>query len=93
MAMAYRHAWELIDDMNQCFRQPVVETASGGRSGGGARLTPFGEELIERFHSMEAAVRSTIATDLAALDAEVGPSGRGTAPRRASRRRARPSSS
>jgi molybdate transport system regulatory protein len=71
MGMAYRHAWELIDDMNQCFRTRVVETASGGRAGGGAELTDFGRELVRRFRAMEAAARDAMATDLEALEREV----------------------
>lgn len=67
MGMAYRHAWEMIDDLNQAFGRPAVETASGGPSGGGARLTKFGEELVRRFRSMEAATNRAIARDLRAL--------------------------
>ena len=72
MQMAYRHAWELIDDLNQGFGRPVVETASGGRAGGGARLTGFGEELVRRFRSMEASTERAIARDLRALDPSLG---------------------
>ena len=68
MGMAYRHAWELIDDLNQCFREPVVTTAAGGRSGGGATLTTFGAELLRRFRSMEQDAARAIARDLAALE-------------------------
>jgi len=68
MGMAYRHAWELIDDLNRCFREPVVRTSAGGRSGGGAHLTAFGEELVRRFRAMERAAGSAMADDLAALD-------------------------
>ena len=68
MEMAYRHAWELIDDLNQGFGRAVVETASGGRAGGGARLTKFGEELVRRFRAMEASTERAIARDLRALD-------------------------
>jgi molybdate transport system regulatory protein len=75
MGMAYRHAWELLDDLNRCFRSPVVKTVSGGRSGGGARLTPFGAELARRFRAMEQAARSAMADDLAALEAQVAEPG------------------
>jgi molybdate transport system regulatory protein len=75
MQMAYRHAWELIDDLNQGFGRPVVETASGGRAGGGARLTRFGEELVRRFRSMEASTERAIARDLRALDPSLARSG------------------
>jgi len=67
MGMAYRHAWEMIDDLNRGFRRTVVETASGGQAGGGAALTPFGAELVRRFRSMEAATHRAIASDLRAL--------------------------
>ncbi len=67
MGMAYRHAWELVDDLNRCFREPVVETVAGGRAGGGATVTARGAELIERFHAMEAAAEAAIAADLELL--------------------------
>jgi molybdate transport system regulatory protein len=86
MAMAYRHAWELIDDLNQGFGRAVVETASGGRAGGGARLTTFGEELVRRFRAMEASTARVIARDLRAL---TPPRARTSRPRRAAPPRAR----
>ena len=70
MGMAYRHGWELIDDMNRCFRSPVVTGVSGGRAGGGATLTPFGEEVVRRFRSMEQLGRAAVAEDLDALERE-----------------------
>ena len=57
LGMAYRHAWELIDDMNRAFDSPVVRAASGGRAGGGARLTRLGRSVALRFRAMEAAAR------------------------------------
>jgi molybdate transport system regulatory protein len=74
LGMAYRHAWELIDDLNQGFDAPVVETASGGRSGGGARITPFGEELIRRYRATEQATRRIVDRELAALERQAGAS-------------------
>ncbi|HXV37417.1 MAG TPA: hypothetical protein VEC18_09715, partial [Myxococcota bacterium] len=68
MGMAYRHAWELIDDLNQCFREPVLVATPGGHAGGGASLTPFGEALVRRFRAMEHAASRAIARDLAALE-------------------------
>jgi molybdate transport system regulatory protein len=89
MGMAYRHAWELIDDMNQCFRSPVVTGTSGGRAGGGATLTPFGEEVVRRFRAMEKRARKAMAQDVEALDREVvgaaAPAKRSRPPTRRSR--------
>jgi molybdate transport system regulatory protein len=58
----------MLDDMNQCFREPVIETETGGRSGGGAQITGFGRELIERFRAMQARADAALAEDLEALD-------------------------
>ena len=67
LGMAYRHAWELVDDLNACFAPGVVEAAPGGKEGGGARLTAFGEELVRRFRAMEATASAAIEPELAAL--------------------------
>ncbi len=53
MAMSYRRAWLLIESLNTSFREPVVDTRSGGRSGGGARLTAFGRDLVLRYRTLE----------------------------------------
>src|SRR5207247_369152 len=42
LGMSYRRAWLLIDTMNRCFKNPIVEAEAGGRSGGGTRLTATG---------------------------------------------------
>jgi len=49
MEMSYRHAWELVDSMNRQARNPFVETAAGGKGGGGARLTEAGDRAIRLF--------------------------------------------
>lgn len=69
MGMAYRHAWEMIDDLNGCFAQPVVRVAIGGRTGGGAELTPWGRELIERFRAIEVLTQEAVGAAVADLAA------------------------
>lgn len=49
MDMSYRHAWELIDSMNRQAPKPFVETAAGGKGGGGTRVTEAGEKAIILF--------------------------------------------
>lgn len=49
MEMSYRHAWELVDSMNKQTKKPLVGVATGGRGGGGARLTSEGEKAIKLF--------------------------------------------
>lgn len=49
MNMAYRHAWDLVDSMNRQAKEPFVEVATGGKGGGGARVTAAGKHAIKRF--------------------------------------------
>jgi molybdate transport system regulatory protein len=64
LEMSYRRAWLLVDTMNQCFRHPLVETATGGKSGGGARVTEFGLEVLERYQHMEARASAAVSSEL-----------------------------
>jgi molybdate transport system regulatory protein len=74
MGMSYKRAWLLIDSLNQCFTKPVVISATGGRRGGGARLTPFGIDLLNRYRRMEADAASSFEEDLRALERFAAPS-------------------
>jgi len=49
MDMAYRHAWDLVDSMNRQAKEPFVEVATGGKGGGGAKVTKTGEQAIKMF--------------------------------------------
>ncbi len=49
MGMSYKRAWELVDSMNRQSRTPLVEKTTGGKGGGGARLTQAGEKAIGTF--------------------------------------------
>ena len=68
LGMSYRRAWLLIDDMNRCFRAPVVATQPGGVKGGGAALTPFGVALIENYRAIEAQAAAAAMPRLQALE-------------------------
>lgn len=69
MDMSYRRAWQLVDALNTMFSQPSVISQRGGKQGGGAVLTAFGEELILRFRQMEDQLAQAVADDLAWLAA------------------------
>ncbi|MCE2492284.1 MAG: LysR family transcriptional regulator [Alphaproteobacteria bacterium] len=64
LGMSYRRAWQLIDATNKYFRQPLVETATGGRGGGGATVTSFGEEVLDRFRTIEAKAVASVDRDI-----------------------------
>jgi molybdate transport system regulatory protein len=64
MGMSYRRAWLLADEINRMFREPSIFTRHGGKSGGGAGLTPFGETLLKACRRMDAESRKALSTDL-----------------------------
>lgn len=64
MGMSYRRAWLLADEINRMFREPSIVTRHGGKSGGGAGLTAFGEQLLATCRRMEAESRRALEADL-----------------------------
>ena len=73
MDMSYRRGWLLADELNRMFRQPVIATKHGGKSGGGATLTDFGTELLLRFRAMERRTQDVLKSDLDWLAAHAAP--------------------
>ena len=71
MDMSYKRAWDLVDELNRVCRQPVVERQAGGKNGGGAALTPFGEALVARYRRIERTAASAVKKELAALRSEI----------------------
>lgn len=54
LGMSYRRTWLLVDEMNRCFRERVVETIQGGGTERGARLTAAGIEALASYRMLEA---------------------------------------
>ena len=72
MEMSYRRAWLLVDDMNRCFKKPVVETATGGKRGGGTLVTSSGIEVIRLYRRIEAIAARAAGRDLSTLEGMLG---------------------
>ena len=64
MEMSYRRAWLLVDTMNQAFKSPVVVTLTGGKASGGAAVTEFGKEVLQRYSEMEEKASASVAREL-----------------------------
>jgi molybdate transport system regulatory protein len=62
MRMSYRRAWLLLHTTEAGWRQPLVERATGGRGGGGARLTPFGHRVLEAYRAVEGRLQEDVRT-------------------------------
>ena len=72
MAMSYKRAWDLVDELNRICGQAAVTRQTGGRNGGGAALTPFGESLVARYRDIERAAGMAARRQLLALKGEIG---------------------
>ncbi|RAX54867.1 molybdenum-pterin-binding protein [Helicobacter sp. 16-1353] len=53
MRMSYKAAWDNIDAINNLSATPLVTSATGGKGGGGTKVTPAGLEAIEAFRELE----------------------------------------
>src|SRR5579863_8467496 len=53
IGMSYRRAWLLVESLKQAFREPVTVASTGGKDGGGMRVTALGDALIENYRELE----------------------------------------
>lgn len=58
LGMSYRRTWLLVDAMNRCWRERLVEAVPGGGRNRGAHVTAAGETVLAAYRSMQAAVSS-----------------------------------
>src|SRR5208283_1368777 len=58
LGMSYRRAWQLLESLNQSFRERVAAMSTGGRGGGGALLTPFGAALVRSYREFESTIQA-----------------------------------
>jgi molybdate transport system regulatory protein len=64
LGMSYRRAWLLVDETNRCLVKPAVHAATGGKAGGGAGLTPMGDELVKCYRALERTASAAVARKL-----------------------------
>ncbi len=67
MGMSYQRVWSLVQAMNRDFVAPLVEKQRGGSAGGGARLTPTGEQVLALYRRIEADAERAVARRLPQL--------------------------
>jgi molybdenum ABC transporter molybdate-binding protein len=53
MGISYRHAWVMVQAVNDAAGEPFVTAATGGRHGGGARLTTRGRSALALFRQLQ----------------------------------------
>jgi molybdate transport system regulatory protein len=47
--MSYKSAWEAVETMNNLAAEPIVLRVTGGKNGGGTRITAYGKRLLETY--------------------------------------------
>lgn len=53
LGLSYRRAWMLVDAMNRCWREAIVDTTPGKARGGGARVTAFGADILGHYRALQ----------------------------------------
>jgi molybdate transport system regulatory protein len=65
--MSYRRAWLLVEEINHALREPAVAAETGGRRGGGAAVTPAGEQLVGLYRTIESRARTGASDEFRAI--------------------------
>ena len=73
LGLSYRRAWDLVDTMNHCFKQPLVERVKGGKGGGGAKLTAEGRRNLKLYREMETKALKAIGPEWKAIQKSLKP--------------------
>lgn len=53
VGISYKTAWDAVNLMNNLADRPLVERTTGGKGGGGTRLTAEGKEVITKFRIIQ----------------------------------------
>lgn len=69
--MSYRRAWTMIQEVNQAAGEALVESAVGGKQGGGAQLTPHGRLALEVYERVR---KSLVESAAGSLQQSIAPS-------------------
>jgi molybdate transport system regulatory protein len=60
MRMSYRRAWLLLHTTEAGWRRALVARAAGGRGGGGATLTPFGQQVLATYRAVQGRLETNV---------------------------------
>lgn len=66
--LSYKAAWDAVDAMNNLSDKPLVERSTGGRQGGGTRLTDHGRKLVALYRAIELESQAALDRLVARMD-------------------------
>jgi molybdate transport system regulatory protein len=49
VGVSYKTAWDHIDRLNNLSSKPLISTSTGGRHGGGCRLSEYGKRILDAY--------------------------------------------
>ncbi|HNB53030.1 MAG TPA: LysR family transcriptional regulator [Anaerolineales bacterium] len=75
MGVPYRVAWQKVREMEERLGQKLLETQTGGRDGGGAKLTPLAAVYVEKFIQYNEEAHLYLQARCEALFGEIGLNG------------------
>lgn len=58
--LSYKAAWDAVDAMNNLAEQPLVLRSTGGKHGGGTRLTDYACKVIALYRALEAEYQTAL---------------------------------
>ncbi|MCK5291869.1 MAG: NUDIX domain-containing protein [Thermoplasmata archaeon] len=58
MGMSYRHAWGIVQEINEVLGKEIIHSERGGVDGGKTQLTDEGKRLLEDFNKMNGTVQT-----------------------------------
>ncbi len=67
--LSYKAAWDAVDAMNNLAEQALVLRSTGGKHGGGTRLTEYGRKVIALYRTLEAEYQTALVRLTAGLNA------------------------
>ena len=67
MAMAYSKAFRIVKDAETALGFPLLTRQTGGKDGGGSKLTPEAEAWLAKYAAYEKAVKSYAEKEYAAV--------------------------
>jgi molybdate transport system regulatory protein len=68
VGISYKTAWDAVDTMNNLSGAPLVESVSGGKGGGGTRLTESARKLIGAYRLLQKEHEKFLASLSAGMD-------------------------
>jgi molybdate transport system regulatory protein len=52
MGMSYKKSWDIINRLNKNVSEPLIETKTGGKKGGGSFISPEAKQLIIHYKNL-----------------------------------------